>query len=548
MKRLGILSSLFIFLSLSVKAQDTIHCPDSKYYWNNEECVPEFTLISQFEPTPYGFNALTDSAVISRNINKPVVLKRIVFPKESAVYGIAGTPTACGNPNGCYYYLCRKIGKEYIVIDSAEWTHNQEYNYIKYNKDSRINHSGPGHYKDCYPTFSNLTGAPVADTAGNIPIYEGYFSEPISMDDTFYIGMNPNCVPPRFGLNADTNCSWPITDSRRFSFSFYTLQTFFYQNLTAGVFTLLPFDSVYHGFCSNNINGETIGSHYFGVFYPIMEPAPYSCYPITKLKADSVSYNRAYTTWEQAVTSTYYQMEYGEVGFQHGTGVFIDSIMAQELWLNNLETNTKYEVYVRAYCDAEDSASVSPWRKVAFETFDTTCAAIANPTTVYVQDKLARISWEITDKEEVSNCEIEWGESGFARGSGNRVNNLQDTTYLFRNLSPNTSYEAFIRTYCPRSDVYSPWIKVSFTTETSGIMEAENSPIEVHPNPTTGIVEITLPQGYENKEVHIYNIHGTLLQTKQAQAAKLTFDFSTYSDGVYIIKIDNYSTRIVKTK
>jgi hypothetical protein len=241
-------------------------------------------------------------------------------------------------------------------------------------------------------------------------------------------------------------------------------------------------------------------------------------------------------------------MEYGEVGFQHGTGVFVDSIMAQEIWLNNLETNTKYEVYVRAYCDAEDSTSVSPWRKVAFETFDTTCAAVANPTTVYVQDKLARISWEITDKEEVSNCEIEWGESGFARGSGKRVNNLQDTTYLFRNLQPNTSYEAFIRTYCPRSDVYSPWIKVSFTTETSGIMEAESSPIEVHPNPTTGIVEITLPQGYENKEVHIYNIHGTLLQTKQAQAAKLSFDLSTYSDGVYIIKIDNYSTRIVKTK
>ena len=191
------------------------------------------------------------------------MLKRIVFPKESAVYGIAGTPTACGNPNGCYYYLCQKIGKEYIVIDSAEWTHNQEYNYIKYNEDSRLNYIGPGHYKDCYPTFSNLTGAPVADTAGNIPVYEGYFSEPISMDDTFYIGMNPNCVPPRFCLNTDTNCSWPITDSRRFSLSFYTLQTLLYQNLTAGVFTLFPFDSVYHGFCSNHVNGELIVTHYF---------------------------------------------------------------------------------------------------------------------------------------------------------------------------------------------------------------------------------------------------------------------------------------------
>ena len=543
MKRLGIFSVLFIFLSLSVKAQDTIHCLDSKYFWNNETCNPEYSLV-QTLPRWHSNNPPfqeIDSIGISRNIRKPVVLKQIIIPKESAIYGIAGTPTACGNPNGCYYYLCKKIGANYVIIDSAEWTHNSgEYNYIHYNSDSRINITDDD--IPLYPDFSNLTGAPSIDSSWNIPIYEAFFRNSITVSDTFYIGMNPNCVPRTFGQQASHSCKWPITDNSKYTFSFFTLSKFFSPDSTEAIFTFFPFDSLYR----INWTGEICPI--FGGFYPIMEPAPYSCYPITKLKADSVSYNRAYTSWEQAVTSTYYQMEYGEVGFQHGTGVFIDSIMSQELWLNNLETNTKYEVYVRAYCDAEDSASVSPWRKVAFETFDTTCAAIANPTTVYVQDKLARISWEITDKEEVSNCEIEWGESGFARGSGNRVNNLQDTTYLFRNLSPNTSYEAFIRTYCPRSDVYSPWIKVSFTTETSGIEEAESSPIEVHPNPTTGIVEITLPQGYENKEVHIYNIHGTLLQTKQAEATKLSFDLSTYSDGVYIIKIDNYSTRIVKTK
>ena len=549
---------LFFFLSFSTKAQDTIYCPSNKYYWDNENCdiidamihtAPTRTLSGYCFPT-HGI----DSIAVSRNLYKPVVLKQIICPdidnngnslKEFNVYGIAGTPTACGNPNGCYYYLCQKIGTDYVIIDSAEWTHNgTDYNYVNYALDpipSWLEHEDP---LQCYPTFSNLTGAPPVLAAGKVPVYEAYFHQPISVSDTFYIGMNPNCVPRKFGHKSSSNWKWPITDSTRFSFSFYAsislvTSTTFDPDSTAKPFIFYPLDSN---------NRMSFSTQIYGSFFPIMEPAPYSCDPITKLKADSISYNSAYIHWRHTLYNTYYQMEYGEKGFQHGTGVFIDSIMAQEMWLNNLETNTKYEVYVRAYCDAEDSASVSPWRKVSFKTFDTTCAVVANPTTVYVQDKLARISWEITDKEEVSNCEMEWGESGFARGSGKRVNNLQDTTYLFRNLSPNTSYEAFIRTYCPRSDVYSPWIKVSFTTETSGIMEAESSPIEVHPNPTTGIVEIILPQGYENKEVHIYNIHGTLLQTKQAQGTKLTLDLSAYSDGVYIIKIDNYSTRIVKTK
>ena len=130
MKRLGIFSALFIFLALPVKAQDTIYCPSNKYYWNNETCNPlSAGIYSDPLHLPYY------DTVIPRNLAKPIILKRIILPKEneSTVYGIAGTPTACGNPNGCYYYLCKKIGTDYVIIDSAEWTHNSgEYNYVHY--------------------------------------------------------------------------------------------------------------------------------------------------------------------------------------------------------------------------------------------------------------------------------------------------------------------------------------------------------------------------------------------------------------------------------
>jgi hypothetical protein len=552
MKRLGIFSALFIFLALPVKAQDTIYCPDNRYYWNNENCnnIRGATITTQPHNIShwwyvYRFSPI-DSVAISRNINKPVVLKRIIFPKDSlkerTVYGIAGTATACGNPNGCYFYLCKKIGTNYVVIDSAEWTHNGgEYNYVHYQEDTTGATIGQTNTNPlpCYPTFSDLTGAPPMLPSGEVPAYEAYFRQPITISDTFYIGMNPNFVPRQFGHNkSSSNWTWPISDSSRFSFSFYALYDGGYSYDEDLYLTYFPFDSSYIGEYSHG--GGSRG------FFPIMEPPSFTCPPVTRFKADSITYNSAYIHWEQSLRNTYCQMEYGKKGFQHGTGVFVDSITQEEMWLNNLETNTRYDVYVRAYCEAEDT--VTNWGRVSFQTFDTTCASVTNLATVYVQDKLARISWEITDSVEVGNCEMEWGMSGFNLGSGTRISYLLDTTYLLRNLQPNTVYDVYVRTYCPRSKVYSPWIKMSFATETSGIMEAESSPIEVHPNPTTGIVEITLPQGYENKEVHLYNIHGTLLQTKQAQAAKLSFDLSAYSDGVYIIKIDNYSTRIVKTK
>lgn len=90
----------------------------------------------------------------------------------------------------------------------------------------------------------------------------------------------------------------------------------------------------------------------------------------------------------------------------------------------------------------------------------------------------------------------------------------------------------------------------AFTTQNIGINTADNGNtiIDIYPNPTTGIVEVSLPQEFENREVQLYDLQGILLQTKVLQTGIATFDLSAYPNGVYIIKVGEASCRVVKKK
>ena len=90
----------------------------------------------------------------------------------------------------------------------------------------------------------------------------------------------------------------------------------------------------------------------------------------------------------------------------------------------------------------------------------------------------------------------------------------------------------------------------AFTTQNIGINTADNGNtiIDIPPNPTTGIIEISLPQEFENQEVQLYDLQGTLLQTKVLHGGVATFDLSSYPNGVYIIKVGETSCRVMKTK
>lgn len=161
----------------------------------------------------------------------------------------------------------------------------------------------------------------------------------------------------------------------------------------------------------------------------------------------------------------------------------------------------------------------------------------------------AKVTWH-TITNNIEYCEMEWGESGFEQGRGNYVHHIYDSTYFFSTLTSGTTYDVYIRSYCPHLNEYSTWQQMSFTTQNIGINTANdsNTIIDIYPNPTTGIVEVSLPQEFENQEVQLYDLQGTLLQTKVLHGGVATFDLSSYPNGVYIIKVGETSCRVVKTK
>ncbi|MBO7227361.1 MAG: T9SS type A sorting domain-containing protein [Bacteroidales bacterium] len=511
-----------IFGIHNLKAQDTIFYPDEQYYWE------DFIGVSQTSHIHWW----TLDMSLHDDFRRPVILKEIIFPSttETRVYGVAGTTVGCNNPYGCYFYLCKKINGEYVILDSAAWHHTANYRYIHCYYDS-IPHSESSEMMSYYKTLIPH-GVPIIDSVnGNVPIYEAYFDYPIAVNDTFYIGMNVNCVlePNHYNLPI-----WPTNIDSMLYYSFQVLVA--YQDVIDQWTNWI--DSPF----SRNYTQRTSGN--YGAFFPILTPP--TCPTIMETKVDSLTYCSAHIGWRQTYVSSYCRIEYGEEGFVRGSGTMVDNITTADVTLNNLLPNTGYDVYLQSYCAASDT--VSGWRKISFVTLDTMCPALENLRMLYVRDVRAKIRWD-NPSPEVSHCELEWGKSGFEQGQGNYVRYVYDTSYSFLSLAAGTTYDVYIRTYCPRSNVYGDWQKLTFTTDGNSINEAENQlPISVNPNPTTGMVDVTLPQGYENQTVEVYDVQGKLLQSQCLQNGKATFNLSEYPNGVYVIKVGNASCRVVKSK
>ena len=505
--------SLFALWNTQLKAQDTIFCPNDKYYWNGEPCNGGYFSHTAWDGSAEYYYNLTD-----KELTRPAILKEIVFPKgsETYIYGIAGTTIGCNNPKGCYFYLCKKINGQFVILDSAAWSHKTDYDYIDYcnnvtNVDTSCNQKFM--YIQQYNDIVTNDGIPAFDTINNsFPIFEAYFTNPIAVADTFYIGMNSNGVlAPMYYSD---NPSLLPNDSYRRNYSLLVTRTspIAIPNVIYCSWIHAPFDNANRKEWEQNI--------YFNGFFPILEA--HSCPQVVEISADSLTYNSAYIAWNLPYASSFFRLEYGKEGFVQGNGTIIDNINATNITLNNLEPNTRYIAYIQSHCISNDTSS--SWTSISFQTLDTTCAVVENLDTIYVQDVRARIRWDITS-DEVLFCQMEWGKSGFEQGSGNFKNNIYDTTYFFQNLAAATTYDVYVRTYCPRSGIYSDWQKLTFTTDGNSIDEAENQlPISVNPNPTTGMVEVTLPQGYENQAVEVYDVQGKLLQSQRLQNGKATFN------------------------
>ena len=518
-QRIAVSVVLFIIFGY-VNAQDTIRCSDSRYYWN-EPCDSygdnphNFTGIDLYQPSLF---TITDDG--KPEVWPPTAVDKVLTQQvftdtiRREIFGIAGTPVECHNPNGCYFYLYKKIGDTFVVLDSAEWTHrNIDDNDIKY-IEYPVDFPDSIFDIDC-DIYDQDTILSYLDH--NIPqIYEAYFDRPIAVEDTFYIGTNWN------GL-IYTHCHG---DTWMFDEYLCTLIVPLGEGLELNS---LSTNWIFMRHYTNSWDEENspVGRN---CFFPIMQPP--SCIPINAVRADNITNSSVHISWEQSYLSSYYQIEYGPSGFQHGTGILVDSITTTDYTLQGLTSGEDYTAYVRSYCSETDT--VSSWKYVKFKTFNAVCPIVEDFGTAHVSDKMVRIEWKITDSE-ISLCQIEWGEAGFEHGNGTIINNIHDTTYIFRNLTPNTTYDIYLRTYCERSQVFGQWQKLTVTTNgdsTTAISTIDSDiPVELHPNPTSGI--ITLSRN-DIQKVEVMDATGKVVMIVDN---KNVIDLSKLTKGYYTLRI-----------
>ena len=85
-----------------------------------------------------------------------------------------------------------------------------------------------------------------------------------------------------------------------------------------------------------------------------------SCPNPSNFEISNITYESAELNWTSNGTETVWEIEYGDVGFTQGTGTTV-STTTNPFVLSNLNSQTNYDVYLRATCGASPGTDDSQW-------------------------------------------------------------------------------------------------------------------------------------------------------------------------------------------
>jgi len=71
--------------------------------------------------------------------------------------------------------------------------------------------------------------------------------------------------------------------------------------------------------------------------------------------------------------------------------------------------------------------------------------------------------------------------------------------------------------------------------------------INIYPNPADNLVNIDIPQNYNQLDISMYDVTGKLLKTQSNANGKITFDVSILATGTYYLQVINPKNEQVKT-
>ena len=83
-------------------------------------------------------------------------------------------------------------------------------------------------------------------------------------------------------------------------------------------------------------------------------------------------------------------------------------------------------------------------------------------------------------------------------------------------------------------------LEINILDENLGVLDSEVSLFNLYPNPVENVLHITTP--LDNYEINVYNIQGQIIEIKKDLQGSMTFDFSGYSSGIYLMKFSSEKT------
>jgi photosystem II stability/assembly factor-like uncharacterized protein len=113
------------------------------------------------------------------------------------------------------------------------------------------------------------------------------------------------------------------------------------------------------------------------------------------------------------------------------------------------------------------------------------------------------------------------------------------TTYTDINLAENTVYH--YRVYAYNASGNSGYTNAISATTLVGITLNNKAQMSIYPNPTNGFINI---ENYSNNNYDIFDIVGKKIAS--GSISNNTIDISNHPNGVYFVKIDNQSYKIIK--
>ena len=278
---------------------------------------------------------------------------------------------------------------------------------------------------------------------------------------------------------------------------------------------------------------DSVTSRTYTVTLTCPEPV---CDTVSNL-AVNVEGASALVTWASGMNNQQWEVEYGIRGFALGQGQSYVSNVPSIL-LDNLEYDSEYELYVRAYCG---DSSYSDWSEaVAFATGE-------EPDTVCLGVDSAVVS-----EVGFTHCTLVL-HSPYIDGEGQNTDSVtfqvllihnadtvadtivSQTDITFDNLQEGTVYVVYARTLCD-SVHHSGWTLSTFTTDadTIGIeyIEATKSSFTLYPNPAREQVQCTLQETTSTGVLIIFdNVGRKMLEQRIAGSQRV--DISALPEGLY---------------